>query len=201
MEKTDWEHGMEILAAALDDDHPFGSAKVKLGEHELEVMVADTAETRARGMSGRGWGASAGMLFVHDRQITADFHMRDVGVHIALLCFDADGLLVAWRSMLAGDETRRYPISEPFTYALEVPLEWAVENKIWESADFLVVAQVAPADQRSKSEANYRPSEDETTSCAGCVNFMPPMSCAKVVGSIEHSATCDHNEPRPVTLD
>lgn len=201
MDKTDWEHGMEILAAALDDEHPFRSTVVKLGEHELEVMVADTTETRARGMSGRGWGASGGMLFVHERQVTADFHMRDVGVDIALLCFDADGLLVAWRSMLAGDETRRYPISEPFTYALEVPLEWAVEHKVWESADFLVVAQVAPADQRSKSKANYRVSDGDGQSCAGCANFMPPMSCARVVGSIEPGSTCDLNEPRPETLD
>ena len=201
MNRDEWESGMALLANALDDEHPFGTATVHIGELELNVLVAESAETRARGMSGRGWGEAEGMLFVQPKVATAEFHMRDVGVDIALLCYDDDGYLVAYRTMLAGDEAtrRRYPIDKPFRYALELPVEWAVANKVWESADVLLVDQIKPGGLKTKAEANYRDG-DGATSCSTCANFQPPSNCSKVTGSIEPSGLSDLYEARPATV-
>jgi len=70
------------------------------GTSSLDVAVADTAETRARGLAGRGHLApDAGMLFEFDTASTAPFWMKDTTIPLSIAFYDGDGRIIDIQDM------------------------------------------------------------------------------------------------------
>jgi uncharacterized membrane protein (UPF0127 family) len=93
------------------------------------VLVADTADERARGlMEVTDLGGYAGMLFVFEQPVDGAFHMRNTPTALSIAWFDAEGALVSTEDMepcvgevAEADECPSYPSNGAFAYAVEVP--------------------------------------------------------------------------------
>jgi uncharacterized membrane protein (UPF0127 family) len=89
----------------------------------VAVEVADSPDERSVGLSGREeLPADAGMLFLFDGPVTQGFWMKDTLIPLSIAFLDADGRIVAVRSM---EPCRREPcpLYEPgrlYSSALEV---------------------------------------------------------------------------------
>lgn len=102
-----------------------GEAKVELRGKQFTVEIADSADERARGLMYRDrMDASAGMLFLFDRQETQAFWMKNTKIPLDILYFDQQWKLVGWSlntpPCSLGDQCPGYPSQAPARYVLEL---------------------------------------------------------------------------------
>lgn len=91
---------------------------------ELDVVVANTPETRARGlMHVADLGPLDGMVFEHGGTVTTSYWMKDVPITLDIAFIAEDGSVVSVRTMAicTADPCPRYPSNGPFRWALETP--------------------------------------------------------------------------------
>jgi len=96
----------------------------EIGDLELRVAVADTADSRRRGlMNVDDFGGVEGMVFVYDAPTETSFYMKDVLVPLDIAFIDADGTVlgVLTMALCAADPCPTYPSPAPFTWAIETP--------------------------------------------------------------------------------
>lgn len=94
---------------------------VAFGDTVFVVDVADTRETRYRGLSGRGeLAANQGMLFVFDRSGDYDFTMRDMRFPLDILWLDEN-----WRVVHIEEDLQ--PESYPESYRSNSPAQYVLE--------------------------------------------------------------------------
>ena len=96
----------------------------EIGDLELKVAVADTPNSRRRGLTGvDDFGVVEGMVFVFDAPTETRFHMRDVPVPLDIAFVGADGtvLAVLTMSLCEADPCPTYQSPAPFLWALEAP--------------------------------------------------------------------------------
>lgn len=118
-----WEAAMAELIAEFDAQHPFGRARVHLepAGRSYQVAVANTDETRARGMIGQTFGDGfEGMLFTYDTDVCHAFHMEGVTEQLYIVFFAADGSVVDHLGMFRQDPYHYRP-QQAYRYALELP--------------------------------------------------------------------------------
>ncbi len=107
--------------------------KVTISGKEFKLEVANTDETRYKGLSGRSSiPADGGMLFVFPARgvQTHGFVMRDCPVPIDIIYLDAAGRIVAMHKMVP--EPPRTEKEKVLTVAPRYP-EWTASNAAYES--------------------------------------------------------------------
>jgi uncharacterized protein len=97
---------------------------VTIGSQELSVAVADTPDSRSRGLAAiADLGPLDGMLFTFAEPTTTDFVMRGVLIPLDIAFVDAEGRVLAVRTMplCDTDPCPTYPSPQPFRWAIETP--------------------------------------------------------------------------------
>jgi len=101
-----------------------GARRVRLAlgsGHQLDALLADTAERRRIGWSGAPPPTpGSAILFAFDVEAAHGFWMRGVRFDIDLVQLDRDGLALGVHRLRAGSDALVYP-PEPIRYALELP--------------------------------------------------------------------------------
>lgn len=120
--KADWESAMGQVVDEFTTQHPFRMAKVRLepAGKTYTVAVADTDQTRARGMIGQTFDTFEGMLFAYDEDVRHAFHMNGVTEQLYIVFFASDGQVVDHLGMFREDPYHYQP-QRSFRYALELP--------------------------------------------------------------------------------
>ena len=100
-------------------------AIAEIGDLELLVAVADTPDSRRRGLMGvDDFSVVDGMVFVFDGPTETGFHMKDVPVPLDIAFVGVDGSVVGVRTMArcTGDPCPLYHSPAPFLWAVETPV-------------------------------------------------------------------------------
>ena len=100
------------------------AATVEIGDLELNVAVADTAATRARGlMEVADLGPLDGMVFVYPTPTDTPFHMRNVPIPLDIAFVSGEGAVVAVIPMAVCEAPPcpNYRSPAPFRWAVETP--------------------------------------------------------------------------------
>ena len=124
-----------VIAALLP------TAQLELGGHSIEVEIADTPRTRARGLMGRKTLEEGhGMLFVFDRPQLLSFWMKNTLIPLSVGFFDSEKRLLNTVEMEVpgpGDsDLPSYESQGPAQYALEMPKGWFRKTKIRKGMKF-----------------------------------------------------------------
>ena len=97
---------------------------VELKGHKFDVEIADTPETRARGLMFRdSMAADHGMLFLFDRPDPQAFWMKNTHIPLDILYFDENYKLVSMQERVPpcrSDPCSVYPSTGPAKYVLEL---------------------------------------------------------------------------------
>ena len=97
---------------------------VELKGHKFDVEIADTPETRARGLMFRdSMDADHGMLFLFDRADPQAFWMKNTHIPLDILYFDENYKLVSMQERVPpcrSDPCSVYPSTGPAKYVLEL---------------------------------------------------------------------------------
>lgn len=100
------------------------STTISIDGRELVVAVADTPETRGRGLMGvTDLGGLDGMLFVWEADTAAAFWMQNTLISLDIAFFSVDGSFVDRLTMepCTADSCPLYSASGLYRYALEAP--------------------------------------------------------------------------------
>lgn len=116
---------------------PFSTATAELvigGKLHVTAEIADTFETRARGLGDRsglrpGWG----MLFVSDKPAIQNFWMKDMRFCLDIIWIEGGKITGAAQNVCpqpgAPDSAlAQFSSGIPVTYVLEMPANWLKDN-------------------------------------------------------------------------
>jgi uncharacterized membrane protein (UPF0127 family) len=97
----------------------------------LNVEIADTDETRARGLMHRSvLRQDRGMLFVFQYDESLQFWMKNTSIPLSIAYVTSGGIITKIFDMKPLDESVRYPSGSPVRYAIEVNQGWFEKNGI-----------------------------------------------------------------------
>ena len=99
----------------------------------LDVDLASTDETRARGLMGvTDLPSDQGMAFLFDAPSAGTFWMKDTVIPLSIAFVDEDGRIVTIHEMApcAAEPCREYAAASPFTMAIEANAGWFAEHGI-----------------------------------------------------------------------
>ena len=102
----------------------FSTTTIVVGDTELTVAVAATAEERRQGlMNVTDLGSLDGMLFAFDAETAGSFWMLDTPLALDIAFFDDEGSYVDHLTMEPCPEEpcERYAAGSAYLYAVEVP--------------------------------------------------------------------------------
>ncbi len=109
---------------------------VKIGDLKINAEVADTAEERRQGLSGKdSLSANSGMLFVFDGKTKNPFWMKDMNFPIDIIWID-EGKIVGIEKNAQpqkgadDDQLRLYYPPQPVSHVLEVNAGYIDANNI-----------------------------------------------------------------------
>ncbi len=100
----------------------FGVQRVRVGEEEWIVAVADEPAEQAQGLMGvTDLGGLDGMLFLWEEDVFTFFWMKDTLIPLDIAFFEESGDLIDVISMVPceADPCERYGPDRPFRYAME----------------------------------------------------------------------------------
>ena len=105
---------------------------IRLKDKTIKVMVADTPELRAKGLSGReGLARDEGMLFIFDSDGKYQFWMKDMRFNVDILWISDKGEVV---DIKENASPSIYPAvfapNSPARYVLELPAGFVRENLV-----------------------------------------------------------------------
>lgn len=113
-----------LLCGCSSSPKPAATGSVKIAGRTWKVEIANTRARRFQGLSDReNVPAGAGMLFIYPRAQLLSFCMRHCLVPLDIAFLDAQGTVVATRTMRMepyGQENESYSSVEPAQYALEL---------------------------------------------------------------------------------
>ncbi|CAN5679179.1 hypothetical protein BH23GEM11_BH23GEM11_08200 [soil metagenome] len=116
-----------------------GTAWVLFGSDTVRAEVADTPESRERGLMHRTELADGeGMLFVYSSMATRSFWMRNTFIPLDIAFLDARQIIVDIQQMEPETETL-HESSAPAMFALEVPQGWYAARDIRVGAQAQIV--------------------------------------------------------------
>jgi uncharacterized membrane protein (UPF0127 family) len=104
---------------------------LQIAERQLEVEVASTPESLARGLMYRkSLGADEGMLFVLGRPQRASFWMKNTRIPLSIAYLDSEMTIVEIHDLKPYDERSTVSRSNRIAYALEVNRGWFQKHGI-----------------------------------------------------------------------
>jgi len=118
----------------------FSQKTVTIGAKSISVEVADSNETRAKGLSGRAsLDHNSGMLFVFtSKKVAPGFWMKDMQIPLDIIWISDDKVLKIGKNLPipeAGTPDNKliiYTPGAPFDYVLEVNAGFSDQNSIKE---------------------------------------------------------------------
>jgi uncharacterized membrane protein (UPF0127 family) len=123
-----------VLGACGGDDRSVATIDTEEGQVRVDVELAETAEERRQGLSGRETlAADAGMLFLYSDEHRGGFWMKDTLIPLSIAFLDDGGAVLAILDMepCTGDPCPTYDPGVGYWSALEVNRgafsEWGVE--------------------------------------------------------------------------
>lgn len=117
-------------------DVEFEKIKIKVGNEELQVEIADTQEKTARGLMHRKKLLDGtGMLFIFQNEEIRNFWMKNTFIALSIGFFDSKEKLIDIQDMEPVQSEMELNIPTyssvfPAKYALEVPRGWFKKKKI-----------------------------------------------------------------------
>ncbi|WP_133501357.1 DUF192 domain-containing protein [Cognatilysobacter terrigena] len=124
-------------------------AWVELGGKRYVVEIANTEETRERGLMFREeMAADHGMLFLHDREEPLAYWMKHTKIPLDILYFDTGRKLVSQQRDVPpctlGDACPPYPSGTPARYVLELNAGQAEQLKLQNGAELKLGPGIPP---------------------------------------------------------
>lgn len=105
-------------------------AEIKVAETPVRVEIADTPETRAKGLMHReSLPADEGMLFIYDRPQVLSFWMKNTSIPLSIAFVDSRMKIIRIADM-APFEERSHDSVAPALYALEMNQGWFRRNGV-----------------------------------------------------------------------
>ncbi|MBM4455534.1 MAG: DUF192 domain-containing protein [Verrucomicrobia bacterium] len=122
-----------LLACAVAIGSAAGSlgheARLKIGDHDLTVEIADTTDEQARGLMNRdSLPHDRGMIFIFTEPKKAFFWMKNTSIPLDVAFLDAEGVILEIRPLIPFEETRVASTSDRVTYAIETNRDWFVSR-------------------------------------------------------------------------
>ena len=113
----------------------FKKRKLKIGDHQITVEIADTDDRRAFGlMFLEKLGKDEGMLFVFEDETQRSFWMKNTLIPLSIAYFGADQKLNEVIDMqpavMGATRPKTYPSRTKAKYALEMNIGWFARKKI-----------------------------------------------------------------------
>ncbi len=119
-----------ILTAPPASADPLITYRLRIKTHELRVEIANTEETRRRGLMYRDRLAqNSGMIFVYPRPEAAAMWMKNTGVALSVAFIGANGRILNIADMEPYSEQAHASAGEA-AYALEMNRGWFSKRKI-----------------------------------------------------------------------
>ena len=103
-------------------------AQVVIGGAKAQVQVADTPETRHRGLAGQH--PSHGMLFVFDQPGHQQFTMRGMLVPLDFVWVSADQQVVDVTQNVPPDHAGFLSTAHPVQYVIELPAGFVAQHGV-----------------------------------------------------------------------
>jgi uncharacterized membrane protein (UPF0127 family) len=118
--------------------------ELSAGIHLIRAEVANTFDTRARGLMFRkSLGASAGMLFVFPDVSPHCMWMKNTFVPLSVAFMDEQGTIVSIHDMKPHDETS-HCAAKPARFALEMNQGWFAQKGVKPGAKISGVDKAPP---------------------------------------------------------
>ena len=116
-----------FLVSSPDDSTSSASSTVQVGGKTVRVTVADTPETRQKGLGGRnGLAPDEGMLFIFPQDGKYGFWMKDMKFPIDMLWLSGTRRVVYMAQNVSPDTYPEvFAPTRPARYVLELPAGYA----------------------------------------------------------------------------
>ena len=100
-------------------------ARLKIGNHQLVVEVADTPGEQVIGLMNReSLPADRGMIFVFEEPKKAFFWMKNTSIPLDVAFLDSEGLILEILPLVPFEEARVVSQSDKVAYAIETNRDW-----------------------------------------------------------------------------
>ena len=108
---------------------------IAIGHYPLKVELANTPETRERGLMYRSHlRGDEGMLFVFPYPRKVAFWMKNTLIPLDIGYFNAEGFLLEYMGMRPDGGKKTYPSSKLTLYAVETNLDWFKKRQVRKGA-------------------------------------------------------------------
>lgn len=118
----------------------FYGVQIRLGEEILKVELANTHESRAKGLMGRKeLPEGEGMLFIYEKAERVVFWMKNTLIPLSVAFFNEEKELIHTLDMdppVEGLPLIKYRSTAAALYALEVPQGWFEKQGITQGTKF-----------------------------------------------------------------
>lgn len=105
--------------------------RLRVGQAEVKIEIADTVEKRSTGLSGRdSLGEDEGMMFVFDQPGQYGFWMKGMRFALDFVWIRQGRVVEVSESVSAEDQTQVYQPKEPIDTMLEVNAGWAARHGV-----------------------------------------------------------------------
>jgi uncharacterized membrane protein (UPF0127 family) len=134
----------KVSATSAQSQVIFKQAKLKIGNLQIKVELAETDEQKERGLMYRTkLNPNTGMLFIFEDEQVRSFWMKNTFLDLSIGYFDKNKKLIDVHEMVGVrsvmETPKTYQSSGPAKYALEMPKEWFSTNKIKVGTAFSLV--------------------------------------------------------------
>ena len=100
-------------------------ARLKIGNHQLVVEVADTPGEQVMGLMNRdSLPADRGMIFVFEKPKKAFFWMKNTPLPLDVAFLDSDGVILEIQPLVPFEETHVVSKSDKVAFAIETNRDW-----------------------------------------------------------------------------
>jgi len=119
-----------LAAAGASAQAPLKTTTLRIGTHAIKAEVADTDESRTRGLMFRqSLGRNDGMLFIFTEMAYHSMWMMNTYVPLSVAFLDAEGRILNVEDMEPKTQDT-HSAAGPARYALEMNRGWFAERKI-----------------------------------------------------------------------